>query len=233
MGFYDHRCMITGVSLRGEAAVMIPLLQKGGTYAPLTLGIKGTYNRLGALERVEQNAASELTLAFFVDQTNQKLILDEDYLDIWECYPITNIELFLRGVERNVTDYPDAVVWEGKPLTYALISRVVWDAVAGYLMFDLKGTPAERLKSVFGKATLTRSFYQNHLDAIATPLRELEAIQHFLSGREIPWQPVEEPYEHYKEAREFLREARLAFSDLPMMQPVMNTLERNLASWLA
>jgi hypothetical protein len=55
MGFYDCRCMITRISLRGARAVLVPIIllsQSENRYAPFGLGIKGTYNRLGSIDMI-------------------------------------------------------------------------------------------------------------------------------------------------------------------------------------
>lgn len=55
MGFYDFRCAVTGISLRGIDAVLVGLRPVGDRYRPLTLGIAGKYNRLGSIDRIEED----------------------------------------------------------------------------------------------------------------------------------------------------------------------------------
>jgi len=62
MGFYDCRCMATGVSLKGADAALVLLHRAAGEYAPISLAIKGNYNRLGAIDGVDEDANTRLVL---------------------------------------------------------------------------------------------------------------------------------------------------------------------------
>jgi len=50
VGFYDRRCMLTGLSLHGIDATLVPLLRLPDGYRPVALGIAGTYDRYAAFD---------------------------------------------------------------------------------------------------------------------------------------------------------------------------------------
>src|SRR4051794_22109502 len=50
MGFYDCRCAVTGVGLKGADAVLVLLQEDAGRYRPMALGMAGHYNRAGAVD---------------------------------------------------------------------------------------------------------------------------------------------------------------------------------------
>jgi hypothetical protein len=153
MGFYDCRCMLTGVSLRGARAALVPLLPlprapQGGRpddtardYAPVALAVKGDYDRLGSVDGVEEDDNSRLILRFFAGRVDSgEFAVDEEYLGAQEildgrgtrvpAYPFLAIEHLLHAFERNINDHPAAARWHDRPVVFALFSRAVWDAVA-------------------------------------------------------------------------------------------------------
>ena len=78
MGFYDFRCAVSGISLRGADAVLVVLEPDGDQYRPVTLGVTGCYDRLGSIE---------------TGKTANVVVTDGDILE-----PRTNIKyLFING----------------------------------------------------------------------------------------------------------------------------------------
>src|SRR5262245_922761 len=126
MGFYDYRCGLTGVSLRGADAVLVPLLEDGGRLQLLAPGLKGNYNRLGAIDGIEDDAASAVLVEFFLGALRTgALVVDREYLQGYGHFPIEGLEQLIGALERNVTDHPRAAVLNGKSVKYALFSRRV------------------------------------------------------------------------------------------------------------
>src|SRR5689334_19056513 len=94
MGFYDCRCMVTGVSLRGAGAVLAPLQQSDQAYAPITLALKGEYNRLGAIDGIEEEITNARLILEFFERAREDghFVVDEGYLESCDCYPFEIIE---------------------------------------------------------------------------------------------------------------------------------------------
>ena len=67
MGLYDCRCMISGVSLKNASAMLVLLQESRGALMPIALGIKGSYNRMGTIDGIEQDANTAAILKFFRD----------------------------------------------------------------------------------------------------------------------------------------------------------------------
>ena len=81
MGLYDCRCMISGVSLKGADAVLVPLQRPHGDYVPIALAVKGNYNRLGSIDGIEEDANTRLVLGFFqAGLRTGAFAVDEEYL---------------------------------------------------------------------------------------------------------------------------------------------------------
>src|SRR5262245_36531671 len=105
MGFYDCRCMATGVSLKGADAALVLLQQAAGQYAPVALAIKGNYDRLGSIDGIEEDANTRLVLRFFLGGLQSGAFrVEEDSLTADECFPIRTVEDLLHGFERNMND---------------------------------------------------------------------------------------------------------------------------------
>jgi len=116
--------MITGVSLKGADAVLVPLQRRCGVYSPIALAIKGNYNRLGSIDGTEEDANSRLVLEFFqAELQTGSFEVEEEYLSACGYYPISTIETLLQAFERNINDNPRAAVLSGLPIIFALISR--------------------------------------------------------------------------------------------------------------
>ncbi|MBB6048678.1 hypothetical protein [Armatimonas rosea] len=228
MGFYDHRCSITGISLRYEKAVMVLLFPFEGHFSPFTLGIKGTYNRLGAIDRIEEDSHTKLVVDFFLAHLGTgEFQLDKEFFQGERYYPIQTLEDLLCCIERNVT-IGHVVLWKGQPIPYCLISRTVWDAIVGSETLAPELTTKAIYTSLFPESSPARLLYQNLPDSMDTHVHELAAIQQFLGRRKQTWQPVDEPEQHYEEIEEFLAEARKAFADTPALFGAFADLETHL-----
>jgi hypothetical protein len=108
MGFYECRCLITGISLREAKTVLVPIFPlNDGTYSPFALGIKGTYNRSGSIDSIEENIHTQLLLRYFIEKfTTGDYFIDDAYLNgasrITSCHPIITTEngYVVLGVEN-------------------------------------------------------------------------------------------------------------------------------------
>src|SRR5262245_5127252 len=130
MGFYDCRCMVTGVSLKGVDASLVLLNKSADQYRPFALAIRGNYNRLGSIDGIKEDANSRLVLGYFLNALGAgSFTVDEQYLRLCECFPIRTIEQLLQGFERNMNDGPGHAVLDGQSVEFALIVQAVWDGI--------------------------------------------------------------------------------------------------------
>lgn len=226
MGFYDFRCMVSGVSLKGFDAVLVVLRPLAGSgYAPITLGIKGNYNRFGSIDFIEEDRHTDLVVAYFTERVHDgRLVLDPDYEGSYGKPP-NDIENLLNYFERNVSDSTDecpAAALDGRRLFSALIARPVWDALAAL--------PAPRVSfpSPFD------DIYGHHLPALAEHLRELLAVNAFVISHGLSWRPLDEEgigEQHFAEEMEaFLASARLTFAGTPVMLAALDIYAEELDS---
>jgi hypothetical protein len=228
MGFYDYRCMLTGVSLQPERAVLVPLYESDGALAPIAFGIKGSYNRLGAIDRIEEDANTNAILEFFLGKlATREYVVDEEYLRGERAFPITNIEQLVSGFERNVTDHPRAALLHGLAVKYGLISRSVWQGVVDAALPLPSDTNV--LHKLFADSAIAARIYRNGVDRLMTHANELSAIMDLMRGRHLVWTAPSDPDQWYdREMLQFLNAARAAFSDCPPVLAGLNAYERAL-----
>src|SRR5687768_9189732 len=68
VGFFDDRCMVTGVSLRGVGAALVLLRRSEGSYFPISLAFFGESDRGGAIDVAEEDTNARLVTAYFADR---------------------------------------------------------------------------------------------------------------------------------------------------------------------
>ena len=78
VGFYDRRCMLTGLSLYGIDATLVPLLRLPDGYRPVALGIAGTYDRYGAIDGIDEDANTALVRSYFLRRLGDGGFVVED-----------------------------------------------------------------------------------------------------------------------------------------------------------
>jgi hypothetical protein len=220
MGFYDERCMVTGVSLKGADAALVLLDRDGDAYRPIALAIKGAYNRLGSIDNIDEDENTELVLGYF----REKLRCGELVIDTAEADgdQINDIEHFLGLCERNVTVEADAAVLNGRRVLFALIAHVVWDAIAKAAPAGPRSDSAS-FRHLFPEGGVAGGIYHEHLEDVSTHLKELTGVAKFLADRGIAWRPPDEHSQHYSdEMREYLDAARQTFHDSPVVLGALN-----------
>ena len=142
MGFFECTCMLTRVSLIGDATCVLLRLCDDG-FAPITLPLTGEYNRLGAIDGVAENPNSQLIVDFFAEhlRTGRFVAVDETTVNetVWPA-PSPEYRSVIDGlvglVERNTTVWhvlqmgtAPMVAFDGDPIVLSLISQPVWDAI--------------------------------------------------------------------------------------------------------
>jgi hypothetical protein len=225
MGFYDCRCMVTGVSLKGADAALVLLQQAGDAFRPVALAVTGNYNRLGSIDDIKEDANTELILEYFLGKLRSgELAVDADYFEGRDGYPVEDVEQLLACFERNINDNPDAAVLGGRPVVFALIARTVWVALARAAgPVRTSGTALFRRLFPDGPAA---DIYRGSLTKVSRHLRELAAVSDFLDGRGLAWRPAESTGQDYADdMRQYLTEAKRIFNDSVVMLEALKNYE--------
>ena len=231
MGFYDCRCAITGVSLKGADATAVLLQRVGRAFRPIALPIKGNYNRLGSIDGVTPDANTRLVLKFFLDALenpeSQEFVIDEPYYS----EPLDNIEGLLWGFERNTNDNGKTAVLNGQPVVVALVCRAVWDAVARAT--KPRGPDAARFAALFRGVPAAERIYAGKLASVSRLLRELDAVNAFMARRGIRWAPTKAGGQDFApEMRRYLAAAQKKFRRSAAVSVGLRAYEREVADLL-
>jgi hypothetical protein len=236
VGFYDCRCLVTGVSLGSSGATAVVLRRVGDVYRPITLGITGTYDRFGSIDMVVDDANTERVLAFFDARSSEGRAA---FHTVGPGRPVPeypgDIEDLLHYIERNcllfddLCPYPTATL-DGEPLSMALVAQPVWDALAA-------GHGTEPAQEMFDRAfaddPVAREIYQDELAPLTTHLRQMTAVSDFITARGLTWAPPYEPAQRYPTdygcqlaPDEFLGDAKQDYADVPALEPAWHEIER-------
>jgi hypothetical protein len=233
MGMYDCRCMVTGVSLKGSDASLVLLQQSDQGFVPIALAVHGTYNRLGSIDGIKNEHNARIILDYFQKEiTDGEFVVNAEYFQGMDCYPIEELEHLLACFERNINDLHTAAVLNGTPVVFALIYKEVWQAIA------TDGLPVDDkledlFEQVFADNAVAAGLYEKQVPKVAQPLREMAAICAFLSARGIAWHPADHPGQDYgEEMRQYLEEARTTFSDSPVILGALDDYEEEVADLL-
>jgi hypothetical protein len=219
MGFFDNRCMISGLSLKSSETVLILLEKNGEDYSVISLPVTGQYNRVGAIDGIEENENTQSIEAFFAKKFNdEELELDKDEIPSRE--DIT-IEQLINGIERGVTMEYDSVVYKGKRIEFALIDKTIWDKIIA-VGFSCKLNIEEH--------TVWKEIYPVKFSGYDELLNQLNNIQAFLELQNIKWYPPRDQSQHYEEeVTEYLEEARTKFSSEFFMLEAISEYESKLS----
>jgi hypothetical protein len=224
MGFYDYRCMVTGVSLKGADTALVLLEELDLKPRPIALAITSNYNRLGSIDGIEEDSNTDLVFAYFrARHESGELVVDQAEL---EDHGLDDIEALLALIERNVTVSPNSVLLNGRSIFYALICQHVWKAIVRAHR-PKKESNADRFARLFKGVPIAEDIYKGRLTRVKRHLQDLAAVSDFLTGRKLTWKRPNpdnegEGSQHYgEEMRQFLEEAKRAFHDCP---PVLQAL---------
>ncbi|MEV0247710.1 hypothetical protein AB0H76_14045 [Nocardia sp. NPDC050712] len=230
MGFYDCRCMITGISLKITDATAVVLRRSGTEYRPLALGMHGTYDRQGGIDGIDEDRNTELVLRYFHERSREGrftgLISGDE------------IEELLQRIERTHCDIADEILsadsttLDGDLIVFALIAEPVWAAIA---TAGSERPVAERLERLFGPASAGADIYRDRLPELAAALTETAAVADFVAANGLRWAPPSEPAQryptdygaqHYEEVVEFLDEARRDYRHHPTILAGLHAYEQ-------
>jgi hypothetical protein len=248
MGFYDCRCMVTGLSLHGIDATLVPLLRESAGYRPITLGIAGTYDRYGAIDGIVEDTNTELVLAHFLVRLGDGgFVVDTETLRIGAEQPVSDIEDLVWCFERNgmslafAPDFEPVATLDGIPVDFALIAQPVWDALAA-TVDPGRGSVDEWFKRAFGDVPTPGDIYRGRLAEVAEQVRQLYAVADFVAAHGLAWAPPNESAQRYPngaggqhhsgEVRLFFDEARRDYAGVPVVRAALDEYERDeLPQW--
>lgn len=242
MGLYDNRCMVTGLSLKASEVVLVLLHRKGKVHRPISLGVEGTYNRLGSIDSIYENENTRAILRFFTTElATGRFVVEEDYLRTHKAFPFEETEQLLHAFERNINDHSRAAVLDGEPVTFTLIERHVWDGIALHKQ-ELDESSADCFRGVFGQNEVAKAVYAGLFDesdragrlrGIDTDLIKMFRVQEFLTEQAIPWMHDDEPGQHYTDdMREYVSAARRKFKKVPLILDAIDQYEKAVKVFL-
>lgn len=233
MGFYDCRCMATGVSLKGADAQLVLLQQAASEYVPISLAIKGNYNRLGSIDGIVEDANTRLVLRYFLDSLRSGAFrVDEAYLASHRCFPIRTIEDLLQGCERNINDGPGHAVLHDKPVVFALVARAIWETITQAAR-PLDEPVSAVFQRLFGASPVGAAIYAGSLAEMSGQVGDLAAVDAFLKSRRLAWQPTEGGgQDSPDDMRQYLAESRQAFADSATIVTGLSRYEEEVAELL-
>ena len=207
MGFYDTRCMVTGLIIE-DGATLVLLQPSPDGYRPVSLGLPGSYNGLGCVDGVGTDPHSELIFRYFEQRRHDGRFRIESEPE--------DVDDLLWYFERNqLPDVEPMATLDGHVIVFALIAQPVWDALAtgGHGRYD----PGE--------------IYAGRLDEFAAQAAQLASIDRFVDAPGYGWAPPSEPAQRYPtdmgavygpEARQlFLDQARRDLGHVEALRPLL------------
>ncbi|NME68586.1 hypothetical protein [Flammeovirga aprica] len=210
MGFFDTRCMISGLSLKLSETVAVFLIQQGDILQPISLPIFGTYNRLGTIDCVEENINTVIVLNFFKSKiASGDIKVDWDEVDFDQ---VDNIEQLFEIVERGVTQNYASVLFNNMKIGFALIDKFIWNSII----------TVQHKEEPFPFQGLMLDVYQQYND-LEELSRQFFYLEMFMKENQMSWSLPSDHEQHYdEEISEFLDLAYVKFMNNPV---IMNGIE--------
>jgi hypothetical protein len=212
MGFFDYRCMLSGVSLCASRTALVVLEKVEDRYVPIALPVFGQYNRCGGIDMIREDELTDRLLAFF-QSTIRAGAATVDWGEVyWQgalLTELTTIEQLIAAIERGVTMEYDCVTLNNRRIVFGLIDLCMWDA----LSYSTLETAAETERSDTWKA-----IYAFPVAGFGESVRELNQVEHFMKRQGISWAPPRDPEQHSSEETiRYLERATIRFVDEPLL----------------
>jgi hypothetical protein len=224
--------MLTGLTIDDDATLVL-LLHGADGYRPIALGIRGTYDRYGSIDGIEEDGHTDLVLSYFRDRLREgRFVVDGEAFDA----DADSIEDLLRCVERNnlwliadpVVPEPAATL-DGAVVSFALVAQPVWTAIAASV------GPGAMVDGWFGE------IYRERLSEFPELVRQFAAVSEFVSDRGLVWAPPAEPSQRYPtdmgaqygivDRRTFLDDARRDLGDVAFLGAVLDEYAAAIEEW--
>lgn len=135
MGFFDFCCPISGLSLRGQRAVHIALVEETpGRWSPLSLPIEGSYDRLGSIDFIEPDELTAIFVSGFAWMARAGRVQAPSVPHLFaEFTRAPQLERLLKTFAQVNTDSaycPMPFTLDGRQLRQVLIHAEVFAALA-------------------------------------------------------------------------------------------------------
>lgn len=236
VGLYDFRCPITGLSLRGSDAVHIALVAvTPERWAPLSLPIRGSYDRLGSIDFITPDEMTALFVDGFARMVKAGRIQATSARNEFATFiRAPGLEALLKLFACVNTDS----IWASSPFTLdgrqmrqMLIQADVFEALApdvptrapGYeaLEQQLNGAPIDPLaREMFEEMIIGDDDLRLRASVALTRVAALDA---WLAARDRTWAPGNETGQFYTSIdREFALAARRNLAAHPALVRVID-----------
>ena len=234
MGFFDLRCMLTGVSVDYVGAVVVVLRCTPSGYEPISVGIPGDYDGTGSIFPDEDRAADLLHGYLVQLHRNGRFVVESavagEAVDFTDQYGLQGLLSYIMDSwllawpsdDESFAPLPLTVL-DGATLVNALIAQPVWDAIvsatSGSAMLG-----SAMLGNPFGDCAILREIYGSHVAEIGPQLNALARVDEFVRSHELRWAPPADPDQRYPsdgcqwgedECAEYVAQARLDYRDSP------------------
>jgi hypothetical protein len=224
MGYFDYRCMISGLSLRSSRTALVLLEKLDNNYVPIGFPIFGQYNRLGAIDMILEDENANHILNFFQSRIKSGDI-NINWQDIyWQGEPLSeigNIGQLLAAVERGVTMQYDCVTFKGRRIIYSLIDYKIWD---GLTFFEF-----ENRMSGLVLSDTWKEIYKQQIPFYGNYIFEFKNVNDFLNKHNIKWVPPNNSGQYSEEEEnDFLRQTKSKFIDEPLVMDGVSAYEKEL-----
>lgn len=173
MGFYDLRCALTGLSLKGQSCDVLLLRRHGGALVPVWGAITGRYNRVGSIDDPPPRAAelAHLRAALATHAAGGRLVETGDA-------PAPG-EPFFERFEPN----RHLVQLDGEPLVMTLVHH----RIAAYLVRELGDGSAPPDRELFARAFPTMEPIAPYAElGLGRGLTRLLAVRRWLGAEPFP-----------------------------------------------
>ncbi|MFH5229298.1 hypothetical protein [Antrihabitans spumae] len=234
--------MLTGISLI-DRAVLVVLSSDDDSYRPISLGVPGTYDRLGSIDSVQPDTNTVLVTEYFHDRLRDGRFVVHPTEWVGDP-PFAEIEELLYLFERNELVYtgmgPPVAELDGALIVFALFAERVWNRLCANTRSS-RESGVDVFRRVFGTSSPADEIYRGRISDVDTELRELAKIGTFIAERAMSWAPAGEVSQRYPtemrgqyhedDAREFLREARLDYHDCPAVLAGLDEHERDIEEY--
>lgn len=129
MGFYDHYCGASGLSLLGQDCDLFLLRETSTGFAPVCPPVRGNYNRFGSIDGFEEKGAYAAIGAGLRRLVGAgRVAVDWQNFDHVPRGAFT-LEQFFEMAEKH-WEFKDSVTFDGSPIAFMLIQADVSDAIA-------------------------------------------------------------------------------------------------------
>lgn len=243
MGSYDHRCILTGLSLSVIEVTAVPIQWIGEGYRPVALGVSGEYDGYGSV-MPEHDANTELIVGFFRDRRSAGdfVVAESDLAADFDIEGL--LEVFERNDAAHEGACPVAGTLNGSPVLFSLVAQQVWEAITDSpeASRDQGVGESAGFSDIFGNAPAATQLYAGHLPTVTEHVRQLRAVDAFMRRHGLAWvhasvqgqrYPTEVGMQHTPaETADFLAAARRDWAAVPALAAAFDAYERVVADIL-